>query len=314
MHKLQGFGNTGSRGNQVEYLELLKGDFPKNNIFEGVNTTWSRLNGGKAIGEILYPLEGTFNFKDPSANIPQLLEAYKLIKTLPDSHWKGIKMEEIKELIIDCTGLYLEAVSDQQRITPNGDIQVTIEAINRSNATISLGSVSSNMISFPLSYAPTPLLNNEKYSLKSTEHTFNRSNYSTSYWWLKETGSLGMYRVDDKDLIGLPELRNQFPVNFNFTINGVGFSVIRNIVYKFNDPVKGEVYRPFEILPEVTSKIPEKVIVFSTNEAREIPVEIRAGKDTSSGTLSLQYPKGWLISPDSHSFNIKNRRIQNGVI
>ena len=38
MHKSQGFGNTGSRGSQTEYLEFLKGDFPvnKTNLFDGM--------------------------------------------------------------------------------------------------------------------------------------------------------------------------------------------------------------------------------------------------------------------------------------
>ena len=44
-HKTQGFGSTGTRGNQTEYLEFLKGDFEKgnNNIFEGIDTTWNRV-------------------------------------------------------------------------------------------------------------------------------------------------------------------------------------------------------------------------------------------------------------------------------
>ena len=40
-HKCQGMGSTPSRGSQSEYLQLLKGDMPKNkeDIFEGINTT-----------------------------------------------------------------------------------------------------------------------------------------------------------------------------------------------------------------------------------------------------------------------------------
>jgi len=308
MHKSQGFGNTGTRGSQIEYLEFLKGDFPKDksDLFDGINTTWSRLNGGKEIGDILYTLESNFNFKDPSANIPALLEAYKLIKNLPAGHWKAIKIEEIKSLIIDCAGLYLEAVADVQSVSPNGDVTVTIEAINRSNATIELGSVTSSIISFPSTFVATPLIENKKYNLKSTEQTFSGSNFSTPYW-LKETGSLGMYQVSNKELIGKPEVTNQFPVTFNFTINGIGFNIIKNIVYKFNDPVKGEVYRPFEILPEVSSSIPEKVIIFSTIKSREIPVIIRAGKDSISGIVSLKHPKGWTISPESQSFKLDSK-------
>jgi len=307
MHKSQGFGNTGTRGSQIEYLEFLKGEFPKNkaDLFDGINTTWSRLDGGKAIGDILYALENNFNFKDPSANIPSLLEAYTLIQDLPSSHWKTIKIEEIKELILNCTGLYLEAFAGVQSISPNGNLKVTIEAINRSNIDIELGSVNSSIILFPSSLVATPLNENKKYTLESIENSFSATNYSTPYW-LKEKGSLGMYQVHNKDLIGFPEIVNQFPVTFNLTINGINFHIDKNIIYKFNDPVKGEVYRPFELLPEVSSSIPEKVIVFPTENAREIPVEIRAGKENISGSVSLEHPAGWIISPKNISFKLDN--------
>src|SRR5699024_3921137 len=53
-HQSQGFGSTGVRGNQTEYLEFLKGDpITSDNLFEGINTNWSRLEGGEAIGKIL---------------------------------------------------------------------------------------------------------------------------------------------------------------------------------------------------------------------------------------------------------------------
>ncbi|NOR28573.1 MAG: LmbE family protein, partial [Lutibacter sp.] len=38
-HQSQGFGSTGTRGSQTEYLEFLKGDFPVNkNVFDGIDT------------------------------------------------------------------------------------------------------------------------------------------------------------------------------------------------------------------------------------------------------------------------------------
>lgn len=44
MHKCQGMGSTGSRGEEMEYLQLLKGDMPgENDLFAGINTTWSRV-------------------------------------------------------------------------------------------------------------------------------------------------------------------------------------------------------------------------------------------------------------------------------
>ncbi|RMA64577.1 PIG-L family deacetylase [Ulvibacter antarcticus] len=305
MHKSQGFGSTGSRGSDSEYMEFLKGDFPKNNdLFFGINTTWSRLEGGAAIGVILEEAEKTFDFEDPSKSIPQLVKAYKLIETLPESNWKQLKSKEIIQLISDCAGLYLEAVADAQSSTPKGSIKVTVEAINRSNSDIKLNSISSPIITFPAQLVATPLTNNKNVSMESVEGTFSANTYSTPYW-LNEKGTLGMYKVDNPAFIGLPEVDFQFPINFNLSINDTEITIVRNIVYKFNDPVKGEVYRPFEVLPEVTSSIPEKVLIFATSEAKQIPVKIRAGRDNITGTVTLQHPQGWVVTPEQHTFSLQ---------
>lgn len=242
MHKSQGFGSTGSRGSQTEYLEFLKGEFPKDktNLFEGIDTSWSRIEGGAAVGKILNPLENKFDFTDPSAIVPDLVKAYALLKQTKESHWRTIKMKQLEQLILDCSGLYLEAVANVQAATPKENIKVTVEAINRSNVPVKLNSVTSSVIGFPSTLTATLLPKNKKYELENTDYTFSATKLSAPYW-LQEKGTLGMYRVDDKNLIGLPEQVDQFPVTFNLNIAGVEISIQKNIVYKYNDPVKGEV-------------------------------------------------------------------------
>lgn len=308
MHKSQGFGSLGIRGAQTEYLEFLKGDFPKDktNIFDGINTTWSRIEGGNAIGNLLNNVEKNFNFKDPSQHLPELVQAYSLLKKLPSSHWRDQKLPELANLIANTTGLYLEAVSNLQSIAPKGNVTVTIEALNRSNASIQLNSVVSPVIDFPVSFAPTPLPYNQKYEVTSTPNTF-RGTAFTSPYWLKEPGSLGMYKVADENLIGYPEIPNTFPVRFQVTIEGVPIEFTRNITYKYRDRVKGEVYQPFEVLPIVTSSIEKKVIIFSTESLREVPVVVQAGKENVSGTVFLNHPEGWTVSPDSFTFDLKEK-------
>jgi len=308
MHKSQGFGSLGVRGAQTEYLEFLKGDFPadKSNIFDGVNTTWSRIDGSDAIGTLLYEVENNFNFKDPSTHLPELTSAYALLKKLPSSHWRDQKLPQLANLIANTTGLYLEAVANVQSIAPKGDVTVTIEALNRSNASIQLNSVVSSVIDFPVSFAPTPLPYNQKQELNSTPNTFRGAAFTSPYW-LREPGSLGMYKVADENLIGYPEIPNTFPVTFKVTIEGVPIQFTRNIIYKYRDRVKGEVYQPFEVLPIVTSSIEKKVIIFSTNASREVPVTVQAGKDNVSGTVFLNHPEGWTVQPDSYAFDLKEK-------
>ena len=44
MHKSQGFGSIGSRGDELEYLELLRGDSTENDVFGGIDTTLSLIH------------------------------------------------------------------------------------------------------------------------------------------------------------------------------------------------------------------------------------------------------------------------------
>src|SRR5690606_35927666 len=92
-HQSQGFGSTGSRGETQDYLKLIDGEHPERseNLFAGINTTWSRLKGGEKIGELLQKVQEEFDFKNPSASVPGLLKAYQLIQDLEDEHWRNLK-------------------------------------------------------------------------------------------------------------------------------------------------------------------------------------------------------------------------------
>ena len=134
-HQSQGFGNTGTRGEEEEYLEFLKGELlnDKTNLFEGIDTTWNRVKGGKAIGTILENVQKNFDFKNPEASIAELVKAYDLMQKLEDNHWKSIKSEEIKKIIAASAGLFMESVADVQEVATGSRTKVKQEVINRSS-------------------------------------------------------------------------------------------------------------------------------------------------------------------------------------
>ena len=142
-HQSQGFGSTGSRGSEYEYVEFLKGDFSKtDDIFDGIDTSWDRLKGGAEIGKILSNVEMNFDFRNPAKSVPELLKAHQLISELKNEHWKELKLKQIKGIIAACTGLYLEALAEESHAYSNANVSFKIETINRSNYKIKLKSVS----------------------------------------------------------------------------------------------------------------------------------------------------------------------------
>ncbi|MFD2914726.1 PIG-L family deacetylase [Psychroserpens luteus] len=312
-HKSQGFGSTGSRGSQLEYIEIIKGDLPteKTNIFDGIDTSWNRVEGGKAIGEILDAVQNNYDFKNPSASIPELMRAYIAIQNLKNEHWKIIKTNEIKDIIAACAGLYLEATANTNHATAGSNVDLNLEVINRSNSKIVLSSiVNPNGIKIDKNIT---LVNNTSFDFKETLAIKTNQQVSTPYWLTKK-GTLGMYKVEDKSLIGKPETPRDLNITFNLNIENVNIPFTKAIVYKTNDPVKGEVYKPFEIIPEVSAKISEKVIILDTDQQRDIEVIVKAGRDNIEGYVQIAHPKNWSVFPEKQKVIIENKGQEQRLI
>lgn len=305
-HQSQGFGSTGTRGSQTEYLEFLKGDFPINKkVFDGIDTTWNRVEGGREIAIILQKVENEFDFKDPSASISELIKAYQLILKLKDEHWKIIKLKEIKQIIAACSGLYLEAVADNSSTTSTSKNSFKIEVINRSNFNISLKSVYINPLN--ITEEKSLQLHQNIPQLFSINAIIPSEIKNTFPYWLSEKGSLGMYKVSDKTLISLPETPRAIYVNFILDFNGTTIPFIKEVVYKYNDPVKGEVYQPFEILPEVSTSFNEKVYIFSEDNSQKISVKVKTVRDSLEGKVSVSIPENWKVSPVNYQFKLSQK-------
>ncbi|CDF79007.1 LmbE family protein [Formosa agariphila KMM 3901] len=305
-HKSQGFGNTGTRGSSMEYIELIKGDMPtdKSNIFEGIDTTWNRVKGGEPIGTLLAEVEQEYDFKNPSASIPKLVKAYTMIQKLDETHWKTLKTEDLKSVIAACAGLYLEAAATHNWATANEDVDLNIEVINRSGEPITLQSiVNPNTVSISKNIK---LENNIKYNFDE-HYKVNSNTKITTPYWLTEQGSLGMYYVEDKSLIGQPETPRSQNITFNLSIENITIPFTKPIVYKTNDPVKGEVYKPFDIVPVVASQLSEPVLIFENEIPKQVAVIVTAGKDNVEGSVSLNTPTDWTISPKSLPISIAHR-------
>ncbi|NNJ88172.1 MAG: PIG-L family deacetylase [Eudoraea sp.] len=298
-HRCQGFGRPTFRGSEQEYIELLKGEMPVNdpsNLFEGIDTSWSRIKGGEAIGEILYAVEEQFNFKDPSTHLNDLVKAYTLLINVEDDHWKQIKLNELEDLIAAITGLYLEASAEAPYSNPGNSVNVNIEAVNRSNTLIRLKSIS---IGDKIAVEPKITLDNNIKKNFTLPLNVSSTKRFTSPYWLSEKGSLGMYRVDEFELIGRPETPAAFIVEFLIEINSVPVTIKKPLVYRYSEPDKGELYSPFEILPPATSGIRDKVLIFADATPREIPVTVKALKENVQGTLQLRVPEGWKVDTTS---------------
>ncbi|WP_179352444.1 PIG-L family deacetylase [Winogradskyella vidalii] len=313
-HLSQGFGRLSQRGSQQEYVEFLKGmPLEKNEgIFSGIDTSWNRVEGGKAIGNILNTVEANFNFKNPAVHLPQLLDAYRLLQNINDEHWKTVKTKELKTIIEACAGLYLEVSANSPNAAPNAEVILNLEILNRSLADIKLVSYQLSTLENGVS-KNIALATNQKYNFKEGITIPNNSDYTTPYW-LNSESTLGMYSVKDQNLIGLPETPRTVLINFNLLIEGTPINIKKPVIYRYSKPDKGELYRPFEIIPEVSASLSDDVYIFENNQQKDIEVTVKAGKDLIEGYIELEHPKDWQVLPQKQKIKIAKKGDAQKVI
>ncbi len=311
-HKSQGFGSQGRRGDAPEFFEFVKGEPAKADVLDGVNTTWTRVKGGEKIQPLVDRALATFVDERPYETIPQLLLIRKEIMALEPGIWRTRKLEETEHLIAACAGLYTEVTASEFHVAPGEDVKLQFEVVNRSKADIRLKSVRSSI----LSYDTMPNLvagPNQLISFKSQRALDAKANYSGPYW-LKEDHTQGLFTVPNVDQIGQPDSKPAVQFDFVYTIDGQDITYTVPLVYKRTDPVRGELTRPFEIVPAVAVSLTQPVFVFNDQSPRTITVTVRSSSSKKmTGSLSLKLPEGWTMQPTQQPFTL-NKRGEEQVI
>lgn len=304
-HKCQGFGATGTRGTQMEYLKIIKGDMPatKSDLFEGINTTWTRVKGGELIQPLVEKVIAEYDFTNPAKSIPALLQIKKAILKIDDDFWKTIKAEETDNLIAACGGLFMEAVTKTHKITPGDELPIYLEITQQLDAGITLERIHARGFNMDTTLM-TALPYNEALTWSKTIQVPLQTDYTAPYWLLK-AHSLGTYDVEDQTKIGLPEADRPLKIDFTFDIMGEKITFSKDLRYKYNSPEHGATYRPLEVVPPMTVKVKEPVYLFPNGAASEIKIVVHAWKKDQIGKVTLPLPKGWTATPTSYDFKLQ---------
>ena len=303
MHKSQGVGSPPRRGARKEYFKLLEGQPMTNSLFEGIDTTWSRVANSESTATQIRQIISQFHPADPAASVPELLQLRQAMSGIKDDSWVPEKKAELDGIIAACFGLHVEASTTNEAVTPGQTATIKLEAINRCNIPVKL-----QEIRFPLSgesmkidaALPSNELVTRDVSCKIPENT----PYSQPYW-LRKPGTLGAFAVDDQTLIGLPENTPDLPVEIVLQVNGQELRYIVDTKYRMVDPVAGELRRPLVIEPPVFAKVANSVLVFATNQPKSVPVDITAATGPVKGELKLAVPHGWGVYPASLPVDLK---------
>ena len=300
MHKSQGFGAPERRGSIRNYFEQRLGDPVKRDLFEGVDLGWSRVRGSAAVDRALAEAERGFVPERPQAILPALLRAHAALSQLTGDPWIEIKRRELEEVIRSCAGLWIEALASKPAGSPGGQVQVATAAIQRNPATIVL-----ERLDFPFGGAHddarTLTLNVAAVDTVAVKLPADLP-YSQPYW-LERPRSKGRFEVDPIRVghaIDPPALS----VRMTFRVAGERITFDVPVAYRWTDPVRGDRYRPFTLVPPVTLDFDQKFYVFPDNAGRRVRVVVESPDVPISGTLTLEAPPGFSAQPWSREVQL----------
>jgi hypothetical protein len=191
-------------------------------------------------------------------------------------------------------------------------VNVALSYIKRSEANVSLKKV--HLTGFEKDTTLTQSLNNELNRITFPVTIPANQPLTQPYWLAEKKMGKGMYRVDDASIIGLPEKPADLQAELTFTIEGKDFTFKTPVIYKYTDEVRGELYRTYEIRPEVTANIADKVYVFADNQPKEVEVTLKANKADARGSVALEVPKGWKVDPTTTIFQFSNKYQEQKVV
>jgi LmbE family N-acetylglucosaminyl deacetylase len=292
-HRSQGMGSAGRRGPSKTNLTVVAGDAATASVFEGIDTTWNRLPGGGAVGQILAEAARTFSPTDPAKTIPLLLKARPLIVKIADGPgraWAEIKLRELDEVIGECAGLWLDVTADRPIGVPGSTLQATLTAINRSQ--------------FPLTWlGPETQLGYNQVRTRSMPLSVPADEgYSQPFWLVKPpTGST--YTIDRQEMRDRPDNPPYYMASFEIQAGPERIELRRPLQYRYVDPARGERVRPVAIAPAVAVNLTETAFVFPNGKPQRVEAQLRANAAKASGELRLEVD-GWKVEPASRTFRL----------
>lgn len=322
MHKSQGFGAAETRGEQLEYLKLVKGDRPKTkDIFEGIDMTWGRVKSGKKIQGMVDALITAYDPNSPSAITDELGRLMQHLiadnnGTLPvygdKDPWVKHKIKQVEQLWFNILGLVPEALATQAIYSTNDSMDLTVSVLSRAPVRPIVDIALSSYHRFLGSWTT-----DAKWSGGSD----GRSNASLSCratpgqncFWLEQSHTT-LYDVPPAT-IGLPDqgASNNVDIRMKESTSGAVFTASIGPFYKWVDRVAGERIRPVYVTP-VASVIPKSDVLIARGGPQSITVEVEALTDSLVGQVSMVPPAGWIASRDAWPVTISKRNERQSFI
>jgi LmbE family N-acetylglucosaminyl deacetylase len=313
-HRSQAMGAPERKGSTKAYLVTIAGDKASADPFDGIDTSWDRLPGGRAIGALVNEARKSFIPDHPDQILKTLAEARPLIAAIvvatkdpsPEHKLAELKLTDIDETVADCATLWLDASADKALVSPGGSVKIRSTALVRLPVHIALAELFVISPSRPVASIPilqTVLIPNQSQQYSSVSSFLENCPYSQPYWLVGPKDGW-LYSVPDLRQIGDPENPPVLETAFLLKIAGVDVVLKRPVQYRYLDHLYGEMTRPLVVVPPVAVDANMLPLVFPTAKSRTIEVPVKSNTGKVAGDVQLDVPDGWRVNPALRHFEL----------
>lgn len=307
MHKTQGFGNFGAAalgggGPRSENFSFIAGDKPSADIVDGIDLTFARFAGGGELAKLADDAVTGFNAADPAASVPALLVLRSKLAVLPSDPVVADKRAQLDRILQACLGLTVETTVASAEAVPGETL-----ALHHTVAIKSSVPVRWKGLKFPAAPRATdaasdvPLTPDDALST-NTANVLPVSVPVSQPYWLRAEGTAGMFRVDQARLIGRPVNPPAFPVEYLFWVGGQSLVIATEPVQLVPGAPEAQAKRKLVAIPPVSLRLPLEVALVAPGGKQSVVVEVTAARAGVAGSLRLDAPAGWTVSPEARTF------------
>jgi LmbE family N-acetylglucosaminyl deacetylase len=317
-HKSQAFGSLRRKGAIMDGVRLESSRVSKaaagvmeSSLFDGIDTTWARVSGEAkrsraTIDSIPAAIVAAQRGYDPFAP-GRMLESLGRVRHLAAAaHDAGDRDAEasLAELerransaIVLASGVGIEAVADHETWAVEEPVRATVNVYNRGAQAMDVSA--------------EPLASNTRISklsqvgpLGSAQFTDTTRVASLSQpWWLAQPRQGDIFGTP---IIATPEDDLHGPAGeVSGEVGKAQFHVLQPLVFRFADPVKGQIERPIAIVPAVSVTVDQQIQYVPANRPfeRVVRVQLRsASNHARSVRVSLRLPAG--LAADSTALTV----------
>lgn len=239
------------------------------------------------------------------------------------------KENDFAEALATVEGVVIDCLASDDIVTPGQAIDVTVVAyttddinlhLNGNRLARNLAKVRSVPVGFAL-LTPKGWTVEKKTSpdipgsatRRATQHTFTiivaRDAQYTENYWLKNPRKGDLFGSGDSGTGVEPQAGQPVVAEVEVEIAGEKIKLYRPAQFRYADRAFGEIRRELKVAPAVGVNVSSNLLVFPLSKTpveREITVSLlNNAKEGSKGSVTLDVPKSWTVTPAQAEFDLK---------